>query len=209
MNKCIYLTKKNLQDFYELKDIAKDCAIDLFPVISEIQMFTEYYQEKCPILMDDSKWYKELIGQVSSMFSKDVYLLNDDCVYQNDTKLGTIVDFFKSEVFKCLLKKQDRAQCSESIKSYLKDFLDYDWRTPYIIDVLGEMYYFDLKEPTDELLEYVFKKDRLEKDEDMPVFNKLKKILKTKLKKKDFKDLNDKKMFALLYADFDRYLNTI
>ena len=63
------------------------------------------------------------------------------------------------------------------------------------------MYYFDKKEPSNELLEFVFKKDRLKKDEDMPFSAKIERILTRKTGQRNFNGLNENKLFALLYKD--------
>lgn len=201
MNKCIYLSKKNLVDYSNLKDVAENCGIELYPTMGEIPMITSHYMEKCPILVDGAKWYGDILESLSPKFCEDVYLLEGDNVYQNDKKIGSIKQFFESDIFKALFKKQNREECSEIISQYFKTYNDSDWRIGYISDVLCEMYYFDKKEPSDELLEFVFKRDRLEKDEEMPVSVKLERILKRKTGQRDFKGLNEIKLFALLYKD--------
>ncbi len=200
MNKCFYLSTKDSSKYYGLKDVATNSGISLCPAVSEIAVITGHYIEKCPILVDDLAYYHKMLGSLSSDFCEDVYLVENGNVYKGDAKIGTIEDFFKSEVFSKLATKKDRASCKEQITSYLKDYnADSDWAIAYIIDVLGEMYYLGIDTPTDKLLEFVYNKNRIKAQNQDDVDNKLQNILKDVENMHDVKQKSTKQLFNLLY----------
>ena len=200
MNKCFYLSNNDSTKYYGLKDVATSSGISLCPAVSEIAVMTGHYIEKCPILVDDEARYKKMIGSLSPEFCEDVYFLEDGDVYKDNVKVGSLKDFFTSEIFSKLATKKDRTSCKEQITNYLQDYnIDSDWTISYIIDVLGEMYYLGIDTPTDKLLEFVYNKNRIKSQNHFLVEDKLLNILKNVSNIDDVRQKSITQLFNSLY----------
>lgn len=164
MNKCIFYSKTDVVSYYKLKNLATECNVDLVAKFSIVDVLSERYYEKCPILVGTMSEYNQLFGSLSPITCQDIYAISGEKIVGENEKFETIKDFFSSKIFKQLSQKMDRQQSYDFVRNYLSniDSMYSDWRMEYILQIICEMYYFDTQTVTTQMLEYVLKKNRFQ-----------------------------------------------